>query len=191
MKNYLKGFANLGYLPLTTNTTSGYATAGDVAKLPGATSCAPTNNTSEYTIYADDTVYDSGSEWQSTTLVITVQELSLEALAALTGATLDDATDELSETIYDTAPEVALTFSALRRDGGYRLYRYYAAKLTNYSVSHNTRGESNESQSYELTFSCTPRKYDGAIRKTLDIAKGTPLSWLDSIPAEPTTELGG
>lgn len=184
MLKYLKGFANFGVLPITENTTSKYA-VGTVIKLTGAKTCAPTDNKSDYTIYADDGVYDNGAEWKDTTVVVTIYETELSSLAALTGATIDETKSELEECYTDSAPEVAITYSALRRDGGYRLYRYYAAKCTSYKLTHNTRGENNEAQGYELTFKCKARNYDGKIRGTKDIAKGDALTWIDTIPTQP------
>ena len=43
---------------------------------------------------------------------------------------MEELTDELEESTFDVPPEFALTFSALRADGGYRLYRYYVAKCS-------------------------------------------------------------
>lgn len=185
-KKYLKGFANCGYAPVAEDTVAAYK-AGEVTKLPGASSGAPTDNKTEYTIYADDDVYDSGAEWKDTTLVITVLEADTKDIAALAGAALDESTGELKEGTFDDAPLVAFTFSALRGDFGYRLFRYPSCRCTGYKITHNTRGDNNDAQSYELTFKCSPRKIDHTIRETKDVDKGTPLTWLDTIPALPET----
>lgn len=186
-KKALKGFANLGFIPVTKNDASGYTATGERKLLTGARSCSPTDNRSEYSIPGDDGIYDSGSEWNDTNLVITVNEMSLSLLAELGGVTVGDVSDELEEGIFDVPPEVALTFSVLRLDGGYRLYRYYAAKCVSYKISHTTKGENNDIQTYELTFKCAPRACDGEIRGTKDIAAGAAMTWLDTIPTVPTT----
>lgn len=178
MKKYLKGFANLGFFEVLTNTTSAYACGVDRTEVVGAASCAPTDNKTDYSIPADDEIYDSGSEWTDTTLVIGVREMALETLGKLIGAEFDT---ELKEGVFDETNEVALTFSALRRDGGYRLYRYFSCKCTGYKVSHTTKGENNNSQDYELTFKCSPRKNDGLIRTTKDVDKGEPLTYITSM----------
>ena len=54
----------------------------------------------------------------------------------------------------------------------------------------STRGQSNDAQTYELTFEASPRKIDGMVRGTKDVAKGTALTWLDTIPAMPAAESG-
>lgn len=184
-KKYLKGFSNFGFIPVTENTAGSYKATGEVTRLTGARSCAPTDNRETYEIPGDDGIYDSGSEWKSTDLVVTVNEMALADLATLGGCTESDILDELEEGTFDTPPEVAATFSALRGDGGYRLYRYYAAKCTGYKISHTTKGENTDAQTYELTFNCKPREYDGLIRGTKDVAKGTALTWLDAVPTMP------
>ena len=178
MKKYLKGFANLGFFEVLTNTLSAYVCGTDRTTLIGASSCAPTDNKTDFSIPADDGIYDSGSDWTDTTLVITVLEADLANLAQLIGAEFDT---ELKEGTFDEPNEVALTFSALRRDGGYRLYRYFCCKCTGYKVTHNTKGTNNDAQSYELTFKCTPRKCDNLIRTTKDIDKGETLTYIDSM----------
>lgn len=178
MKKYLKGLANLGFFEVLTNTLSAYACNTDRIELVGASSCAPTDNKTDFSIPADDSVYDSGSDWTDTTLVITVLEADLANLAQLIGAEFDT---ELKEGTFDEPNEVALTFSALRRDGGYRLYRYFCCKCTGYKVTHNTKGTNNDAQAYELTFKCTPRKLDNLIRATKDVDKGAALTYIMSM----------
>lgn len=178
MKKYLKGFANLGFFVVLANTVQAYSCSTDRTKLLGAKSCSPTDNRTEFSINADDSVYDSGSDWTDTTLVITVLESELSILSQLTGAEFDTS---LQEGVFDEPNEVALTFSALRRDGGYRLYRYYSCKLMSYKVSHTTKGDNNDAQSYELTFKATPRAIDGIIRDTKDVDKGAALTWIASM----------
>ena len=184
-KKYLKGFANLGIIPVATNTATAYSATGEKKSLVGARTCAPTDNRTEFSIPGDDGVYDSGAEWTDTTLVVTVNEMELSLLAALGGVDMEELTDELEESTFDVPPEFALTFSALRADGGYRLYRYYVSKCSGYKITHSTRGENNEAQTYELTFKCSPRACDGKIRGTKDVDKGTASTWLDTIPAFP------
>lgn len=182
----LKGFANFGFIPVTEDTEASYKVTGERTALVGAQSCSPTDNKESYSIPGDDGVYDSGTEWKNSTLEVVVAEMTLEQLQLLGGATLDDTLSELEEGVFDNPPVHALTFSAMRRDGGYRLFRYYAVKCTNYKVQHNTRGQSNDAQTYSLTFEASPRKADGMIRGTKDVEKGGALTWLNSIPAVPT-----
>ena len=47
-KKYLKGFANLGMLPVTENTSAAYKVTGEIKKFPGARSCSPTDNREDF-----------------------------------------------------------------------------------------------------------------------------------------------
>lgn len=188
-KKYLKGFSGFGFHEVEKNTEDEYSVKGERIKIPSAKSCSPSDNRTDFKINADDGVWDSGSEFTDTTNEITFAELDLETLAKLTGATVNE-DGSIDESSLDVAPELAISYSALRADGGYRLYRYYNATVTKISVSHTTKGENNDAQVYTVAFSCVPRKCDGRVRRTKDIAKGESLDWLntiDSVPAEATT----
>lgn len=183
--NGLKGFANLGAFPTITDTLTEYSASGTKLIFIGASSCSVTDNRTDFSIPGDDGVYDSGAEWTDSTLAPVVHEVDLTTLAALSGATLDEAKTALEEGTFDIPSPIALVFSALRRDGGYRLYRYYVCKLQSYAVSHATKGTSSDGQPYTLTLKCLPRKIDGLVRGTCDIANGAALTWLDAIPTVP------
>ncbi len=177
-RKYLRGFSNFGMLPVTQNNSSGYAVDNEnYLAVPGGQSCSKTDNKTEYSIPADDMIWDSGSELDSTDLDVTVAETELETMATMLGIELSEG-DVLEEGTFDAPPEMALTFSGLRKDGGYRLFRYYSAKCTGYDVSHTTKGQSTDAQSYTFHFKCLPRKSDGKIRATKDVAKGDNLNWI-------------
>ena len=179
-KLYLKGFSNFGYHKIKDDDAEKYSGAGERVKVPSARTCSPTDNRTDFSINADDGVWDSGSDWESTTLEIAVAQMELPTLAELTGATVNE-DNSIDEGPLDNAPSIAPAFAALGADGGYRLYRYYSAKATNIAISHTTKGESTDAQVYTITFKATPRKCDGKIRSTTDVAKGAALTWLDTV----------
>lgn len=184
-KSYLRGFNNLGMFPIEDDTTTAYEVGTKIA-IPGAVSCAPTDNKTAFAIPADDGVWDSGSAWDTSTVVITVVEAELATMAKMTGAEFDTTKKVMEETTVDNATPVALTYSALKGDGSYRMFRWYSAKLTSYKVTHNTKKEgAPEAQNYELTFTCYGRKCDNKIRATADTDASTTTAWLDSIPVFP------
>ncbi len=178
-RKYLKGFANLGFLPVTADTAGAYTAGNTYTAVPGAISCASNNNKEDFEIKADDGIWDSGSEWDSSELTIVIAETELALYAALTGSTYSN--NVLEESTLDEAPLIALTFSALQADGGYRLFRYYCCRCTDAKVSHTTKGQNKDAQTYEFTFKVMPRKLDQNIRGVKDVAKGSSLSWLKSI----------
>lgn len=188
-KKGLKGFANLRYFPLTKNDATAY-TPGTAAALIGARSCTVEDTRTEYKIPGDDGIYAQGSDYESTTLTIGVNEMGLKDLAALTGASFSETPGELTESDLDQAPEVALSFSALMIDGGYRMYHYLNAKLTGYKADLRAKLDTgNEVNQYQLTFLCSARKALAtgetrpAIRITKDAENATGLTWLETIPA--------
>lgn len=177
-KKYLKGFAELGYRKVLANESGTYTLDTAYTEIPGAQSCSPDDNREDFEIPADDGIWDSGSEWKKSVLTITIVETELTLLADLTGAAISNGV--VQEGTLDEAPEIALTFSALRADGGYRLFCYYACKCTGYKVSHNTKGSNNNAQAYELTFECLPRRLDRSVRAAKDVDKGASHDWLRS-----------
>lgn len=179
-KKFLKGFANVEiFTDLIDNVASG---ATRIMLLDGANSCSMTDNRNDTSIPGDDDPnWYSESVWESTDLEVVVHGMELEQLAGMLGIEVtDDGT--LEESINDEPHRFAMTFSALRSDMGYRLYRYYSCQLTSYAVSHQTRSTTTESQDYTLRIKAYPRKIDGKIRASKDTAKGDALTWLESIP---------
>jgi len=176
----LKGFANFRRFAITTNTAASYVPAATGTLYVGARTLTPTDARNEYEIPGDDTTYAQGSDYKNTALKVTVNEVTLEELAALIGATYADGV--LSEYESDTAPECALSFSALRVDGGYRLYQYFNCKLSSQVVALKAKLDTgNEVNTYELNFVCTGRKLDGLVRQTKDVASGAAITWLETI----------
>ena len=190
-KKGLKGFANLRYFPLTVNNETTY-TPDTAVSLIGARSCTVEDTRTEYRIPGDDGIYAQGSDYESTTLTIGVNEMELKDLAALTGAEFEETPGELTESDLDNAPEVALSFSALMLDGGYRMFQYLNAKLVNYKADLRAKLDTgNEVNQYQLTFLCSARKAlasgenKPAIRITKDAADASGLTWLATIAAIP------
>ena len=188
-KKGLKGFANLRYFPITKDDGTNY-TPEDGVLLVGARQCTVEDTRNDYKIPGDDGIYAQGSDYESTTLTININEMGLEDIAALTGAEYGTEPEELSESDLDQAPQVALSFSALMIDGGYRMYQYFNAKLINYKADLRAKLDTgNEVNQYQLTFLCSARKTLAAnetkpvIRITKDVDNATGLSWLEEIAA--------
>lgn len=188
-KKGLKGFSNFRYFPITKDDGKDY-TPGTAVLLVGARQCTVEDTRNDYKIPGDDGIYDQGSDYESTLLTVNINEMTLQDLAAMTGATYDSTPAELSESDLDQAPQLGLTFAALMLGGGYRLYRYYNAKLVGYKADLRAKLDTgNEVNQYQLTFLCIARKTLGAsetkymIRTTKDIDSATGLTWLETIPA--------
>ena len=183
------GFANLSAFEDVNDTAEEYQ-SGNQRVLVGAYSCSVSDSKTEYNIPADDDPsWDGGSEWEYTDLSIQVRQLELADLSAFTGDSIASSGSNEGELIEgdDNAPIIGLTFSALRRDGGYRLYRYFRCKLMSYSVDHQTKGQEVDAQNYTLNIRAYHRAYDNKIRATKDVDKGDSLTWLTTLGDLPVT----
>lgn len=175
----LKGFRAARLWPITTNDDTAYAT-GTVVALVGAQNLTKDVNRNEFTIYADDGVYASGSEFQYEDLAVTLAELPLEVEAKLSGGTYSEQDKTYLFKNTDTAPEFAFAYAAATIDGEYRMFKHYVVKLISVKVEHKTKGDDNDIQAYELTFRATQRQADGAVRITKDSTDKT-YDWINTI----------
>lgn len=183
-KKGLWGFADFRIFPVTTNDSTTY-TVGQKVVIPSAVSCSKDRSTQDYTLYADDGIYDSGSDFQSETLEIVVQELPLELKAALEGGDYDEETSTYTWGPDVVAPELAIGFSALRRDGGYLMTQYYACKVSSIQVELNTKGSSQDGSPYTITLQASTRVADGKLYRESECANKTGLTWLDTVDTLP------
>jgi phi13 family phage major tail protein len=179
----LKGFRAARLWPITTNDDTTFAT-GTMIALSGAQNLAKDVSRSDYTIYADDGVYASGSDFQYEDLTITLAELPLEVESKLSGGTYNatDKTYLFKNT--DAAPEFAFAYAAATIEGQYRMFKHYVVKLISVKVEHKTKGDDNDIQAYELTLRATQRQADGAVRITKDSEDGT-YDWINTIDQLP------
>ena len=187
-KAALKGFCAARLWPITTNDEETYATS-TMVPLSGAQQLTKDTSRSEYTIYADDGVYDSGSDFQYEDLTFTVAELTPELEAKLSGGTYDDTKKIYTFKNTDSAPEFAFGYAALKLDGTYRMFKHYVVKLMSVKVDHASKGDSGDIQAYELTLRATQRKADGKIRDIMD-SETTSYDWLNEIEQYPAVEPG-
>ena len=179
----LKGFSEFRAFPTVADTAASYSASGTPLQFVGASNCNVSDNRQEFSIPGDDGIYDSGSELTGVDVEVTIHEVDLEQLAALTGCTINEVKTAIEEGSFDIPNMMAIAYRALRRDGGYRCFRYYCAKLISYSVEHKTKGTSTDGQPYKLKFKCIPRKVDGFVRGIEDVANAAAsVAWLATIP---------
>ena len=182
-KKGLKGFSSLVFFPLVSDTATEYKTEEEPIKMIGARSGNFSDNRTDFNIPGDDGTYDSGSEWEYTDVEVVVNEMDLVDLGKFAGATAEETKTAIEEGIFDIPTSGALGYRALRRDGGYRCFRYYHSTLLSYSVNHETKGSNSDGQAYTLRFRCVARIIDGKIRGTEDVTNAKEAEeWLASIP---------
>lgn len=191
VKKALRGLKACSLFPVTANTTTAYA-VGDPFELPAIQSLSKADTAEEYTIPADDVVYDTGTEFQHTDIEAGFAEMSNEQLATITGGKYDEVTEEYTAANLDEAPEMAMAYAALQLGGGHRCFKHPVVKLMRVTVSHTTKGQGGtEIAPYTLSFRVTPRKFDGVYRLQRDVAKGEELTYLTYFTALPVEEPEG
>ena len=83
-----------------------------------------------------------------------------------------------------------MTFKAKRKDGNYRMFRYYRAKFK--KVKQDLQTQDNGTQVATLTISGTFYKRallsDAKVRVYKDSTSSSDLTWLDNIPTMPAQE---
>jgi phi13 family phage major tail protein len=184
-KKALKGLREINLFPIVANTSTAYS-VGEKLNLIGAQQLSKDDQVEEYVVYADDDVYDSGTEYKYTDLTLTLAELDLAHEAQLTGGLYESSSGIYSARTTYEAPEYALAYAALFK-GGYRLFRHYVVKLMSVKVDHSTKGENNEIAPYTLTFRIFARKIDGNHKDIKDVTLSTGFTWIQTIEAQPVS----
>jgi phi13 family phage major tail protein len=181
----LKGFCGIRMWPVSANTAAAYTT-GTMFAIPSAQNLTKDVQASDFTVYADDGVYDTGTEYQYEDLEVTVAELPLLIESKLAGGTYVEADKTYLFKNTDAAPEYAVGYAAAQAGGQYRMFKHYCIKLLSVKVDHTTKGEKTEISAYKLKFRNTQRVADGAVRFVKDGSDGT-YDWLntiDNLPVE-------
>jgi len=175
---YLKGLTGARIWSVVENTKDAYV-VGAMIPLPGAQELSKEVQRDEFTIYADDGVWDSGTEYKYEDLTFKIVEIPLELEAKLSGGEYDPTTKIFTSRTTDTAPDYAFGCAALMADGEYRMYVYPFCKLMAIKVDHVTRGENAGATAYSLTLRNTQINKDNQGRFVRDSTDGT-YDWLDN-----------
>lgn len=178
-KKALKGLRGVRLWPITANNATTYTTGAKI-ELPSAQKLTKTVQRQDYTIYADDVVYDTGSEYQYEDLVLTLAELPVDIESKIAGGTYDETDKTYTFKTDDAAPAYALGYAGLMLSKKFRMFKHYCVKLMSVKVEHSSKGANNDISAYEVTFRNTQRVADSAVRITKD-SDTTDLDWLDTI----------
>lgn len=183
-KKGIMGLSGLGFFPVTTNTASAYA-VGTKVPVPYVVSGSVDRKTEDYSLPADDGIYDAGSIFDSESLEFVVQELPLELMSKLDGATYDSTKKEYTWGPDAIAPEIAPVFRALCRDGTYRMIKYYSAKVTSIKTDYKTKADNKDGSRYTIGMAAATRAADGKLYVAKDTTAAGDLTWLDTMDAIP------
>ena len=183
-KKALKGFSGLQIFPVTKNdgTGTGY-TVGTAVSIPGAQSFERTPQVSEWKIYADDGIYDSGSDWQGDKVTITLAELPVTLKQYFEGGTYDSTSQVYTYKSTSQAPELGLSFKCLQSDGTWKMVKIYSFKASSFKDSYKTKGEGNDITSVTIEGTVMNRVIDNVVKDEKEAATTDDFTWLNTLVA--------
>lgn len=183
------GLNNFRYALLTESAdgTPSY----DGAKKPGkAISCNVEITNNSATLYADDTLAESDTSFQSGTVTMGIDEDDLETMAALLGHTISNGV--LTRNAFDTAPYVGLGRVVMKMVNNVTKYKVeflYKVKFSEPSAENQTKGESVEFATTEIEGKVAAlRNGNWSIAQTFD-NKDDAITYLESLMAAPTSNV--
>lgn len=180
MAKILKGFKGLRLFPVTKNEADGY-TVGQMVRVNGGQSLSMEPDSEEWSIQADDGVYESGTDLNGYNFKLTLAELPLEIRALFEGGEYDETTGTYSFYADTVAPEIGISFQALTSDKNYRMYKIFALRCSAITDAANTKGGGNSSTPIEITGKVTQRKTDNKVKDMKDSTTAADLTWLDTL----------
>lgn len=185
-KKALRGLSGIKVFELLENTETNYK-VGEAKDIPYAQKLTRDIQTSNDPIYADDEIYDDEEIFDGEDFELEIPEADLELMSILEGGDYDSSEKEYSWGPDNQSKDYAMTFKAKRKDGNYRMFRYYRAKFK--KVKQDLQTQDNGTQIATLTISGTFYKRallsDPKVRVYKDSTSSSDLTWLDTIPAVP------
>lgn len=177
------GLNNFRYSKLTEaeDGTASYAGAKKPAK---AISCSVSISNNDAKLYADDSLAESDTSFQSGTVTIGIDDEDTETMADLLGHEYDSETSEMIRNSNDTAPYIGLGRIVVKMVGGvykYKVEFLHKVKFGEPSQEDNTKGESLEFSTTTLEGTvATLANGDWSKTKTFD-AKADAIEYLESL----------
>lgn len=178
----LQGFSRLKFFPVIANNSLAYEVDEGAAFLvPWVQDMTRDADTSEASIYADDTLYLNVKNWNGIRSAITVAELSLEMMHVLGFGDYDKDASTLLWNPQGRNLEFGVTFRCLQTNGNYRMMRMYSFKLEEVNeTAIRTMGDSAAINAYQIIGTFANRLVDS---RPGEIHDGDNMAWLDTIPA--------
>lgn len=171
--------------------TDGAESYGTPKKMSEAMTADLTVNTADATLYADDTLSESATEFSDGTLKLGVKELPLEVLAEVLGQKVDQ-----NKVVWagkdDEPPFVAVGFRAKKTGGKYRYVWLLKAKFKVPSEKYETKGKEINFNTPEIEADFTARKKDGLWKADFVGAEteAAAKTWFTAVP-EKAEEIAG
>lgn len=159
---------------------------------PGkAVSCNVEISNNSAMLYADDTLAESDTSFQSGTVTMGIDEDDLETMATLLGHTISE-DGILTRNANDAAPYVGLGRVVVKMVNGvykYKVEFLYKVKFSEPSAENNTKGESLEFATTEIEGTVAAlANGNWSVAKTFE-SKADALSYLEELMAPPTANV--
>lgn len=161
-------------------------------QVPGkAISCNVEISNNSAKLYADDTLAESDTSFQSGTVTMGIDEDDLQTMAVLLGHEISEA-GVLVRNAYDTAPYVGLGRIVVKMVNNVMKYKVeflYKVKFSEPSAENQTRGESVEFATTEIEGTVAAlANGNWSVAKTFD-SKSDALSYLEELMAAPVANV--
>lgn len=175
------GLRDLFYAPCT--ETDGVEAYGAPKRMAEAMTADLSVKTADGSLYADDTLSESVTEFASGTLKLGIKDLTPEVLAELLGQTVDR-----NKVVWagkgDEPPYVAVGFRAKKTGGRFRYVWLLKVKFKVPSEKYETKGESIKFNTPDIEGDFIARKKDGFWKADFVGAEGSgvAVAWFDEVP---------
>lgn len=170
------------YYAMITEGTDGVESYGTPLRLAKAISAELSVEKAEATLYADDAVDATESEFVSGELTLDVNDLLPEDLATLLGQTKD-----ADGVVYaggdDIAPYVAIGFRAKKPGGMFKYLWLYKVKFSVPDENYQTKADSIEFTTPEIVGTILTREKDGKWKSNYDAKPDDPIAaaWFTAV----------
>ena len=151
-KKALKGLSGIKLFELLENTETNYK-VGEAIPVPYAQKLTRDIQSSNDPIYADDEIYDDEEVFDGEDFELEIPEADLNLMSIFEGGIFDEETKEYIWSPDATRNEYGMTFKAKKKDGKYRMFRYYRCKFK--KVKQDLQTQDNGTQIATLTISGT------------------------------------
>lgn len=188
-KKVLRGLKRINIFPITANTATEYTT-GAAVSVPGAQSLTVEPETSDWKIYADDTVYESGSDWLGMKLTLQLAELPLSLRPHFEGGNWDNATKEYTYKSSSVAPEIGMSFMCATSDQQFRMMKFYALRATKVKGDYKTKGDGDSASPVTIEATVTSRLKDEQVQTMKDTTSDKDFTWMNTLVTAPAVVPG-
>lgn len=192
-KKALKGLSGIKIFELLENTETEYK-VGEAISIPYAQKLTRDIQSSSDPIYADDEIYDDEEVFDGEDFDLEIPEADLNLMSIFEGGIFEEETGEYIWSPDATRNEYGMTFKAKKKDGKYRMFKYYRCKFK--KAKQDLQTQDNGTQVATITISGTFYKRSlienigeqmiQRVRTIKDSETIEDLKWLETIPTVPT-----